>query len=191
MPAFVSFVDESNLWTVTIPVYGTMKSIMSESFPGGFPEAVVATILKEVIKGLTYVHNNHMIHNDIKADNILIDYHGEVRICGFRQTANLLQGGHYINSTFSMVGDNIEWAAPEVMTQNSNYCQSADLYSLGITALELAFNQTPFDGWPPLKVLLCKTDYGCPAIKSNKQFSKAFYKFVKACVQKEPKMRYF
>jgi serine/threonine protein kinase len=130
-----------------------------------------------------------MIHNDIKADNIVLDTHGEVRISGFRQLALLQQGGQYLNSTFSLVGDNLEWAAPEVMTQNANYDQSADIYSLGITALELAFNQTPFDNWPPLKILLCKTDYGCPKIKTSKQFSKSFYKFVQACVQLDPKMR--
>jgi serine/threonine protein kinase len=190
MPAFVIFVNESHLWTATIAVYGTMRSIMSENFPYGFSEPTVATILKEAIKGIAYIHENHMIHNDIKADNILLDLHGEVRVCGFRQMANLQQGGHYINSTFSLVGDNIEWAAPEVMTQNSNYTQSADIYSLGITALELAFNQTPFDGWPPLKILLCKTEYGCPNIRNTKQFSKNFYKFVQACVQKDAKLRY-
>jgi serine/threonine protein kinase len=55
---------------------------------------------------------------------------------------------------FSLVGDNIEWSAPEVMAQNSNYDEKVDIYSFGITAMELAFNKTPFDEWPPLKVSL-------------------------------------
>ncbi len=46
-----------------------------------------------------------------------MDLNGDIRLGGFRQLAILQQGGHYIESTFSLVGDNIEWAAPEVMTQ--------------------------------------------------------------------------
>lgn len=61
---------------------------------------------------------------------------------------------------------------------------------MGITALELAFNKTPFENWPPLKVLLSKLHYPCPpAIKSDKVFSKSFYRFVQACSHKDPKRR--
>lgn len=97
--------------------------------------------------------------------------------------------GNFKHTTFSLVGDNIEWSAPEVMTQNSNFGVSADIYSLGITALELAYNQTPFDNWTPLKVLLCKQQFPCPAIKSEKTMSKSFHKFIYACLQKNPNSR--
>jgi serine/threonine protein kinase len=126
---------------------------MNNHYPDGFPEAVVATILKEVIKGVEYLHENHMIHNDIRADNILIDAKGDIRLGGYRLLRTLQNGGTVKNAVFSMVGDNIEWAAPEVISQNASYTQSADIYSLGITAMELAFNRTPFDDWPPLKVI--------------------------------------
>lgn len=92
-------------------------------------------------------------------------------------------------SVFSLVGDSIEWAAPEVIAQNSNYNEKADIYSIGITALELAFNKTPFDGFPPMQVLLSKLDYDCPAIMSDKNMSADFYKFVLACLHKNPKKR--
>lgn len=123
MPHYISFIDECNLWTVTVPIHGTMRGIMKDGFQDGFSDSIVATILKETIKGLVYIHENHMIHkyfsltSDIKADNILIDSHGEIRLSGFRQLTLLQQGGEVINSVFSLVGDNIEWAAPEVLTQ--------------------------------------------------------------------------
>ena len=172
-----------------MPMVSTMRLVMNEHFPEGFPEVLVATILKEVIKGICYIHDNHMIHNDIKADNILVDSNGDVRISGFRQLRVLQQGGTVKKSICSLVGDNIEWAAPEIVSQNARYTQSADIYSLGITAMELAYNKTPFDDWPPLKVLLCKRQYDCPAVSSSKSMSRNFYKFVSACVQKNPEAR--
>jgi serine/threonine protein kinase len=92
-----------------------------------------------------------MIHNDIKADNIVIDIDGEPRLAGLRQLSHLSKDGGYMKSVFSLVGDNIQWAAPEVMSQNSNYNEKADIYSIGITTIELAMNKTPFDSWEPLK----------------------------------------
>lgn len=90
---------------------------MAQSFPEGLGEAAVASILKEVLKALVYIHENHCIHNDIRADNILIDSDGDIRLGGFRQTMDLQKYGHVQKATFNLVGDNIEWAAPEVMAQ--------------------------------------------------------------------------
>ncbi|RKO89393.1 kinase-like domain-containing protein [Blyttiomyces helicus] len=145
LPYWTTFVENERLWTVTMPMRaGSCRKIMKTSFPEGFTETIVATILKEVLRAIVYLHENHMIHNDIRADNILLDTNGEVRLTGLRQMSSLSQNGEYIESVFSRVGDNIEWAAPEVMAQ-------VDIYSFGITALELAYNRTPFDDWPPLK----------------------------------------
>ncbi|KAJ3112673.1 hypothetical protein HK098_007974, partial [Nowakowskiella sp. JEL0407] len=152
LPHFVSFVEHERLWTVTLPVpAGSCRDILKVYFTDGFNENIVATILREVLKAIIYLHEGRMIHNDIRAGNILIDIRGNVRITGLRQLAFLAQNGEYQKTVFSLVGDNIEWAAPEVIAQNANYNEKADIYSIGITALELAFNQTPFDDWPPLK----------------------------------------
>ncbi|KAJ3101993.1 hypothetical protein HDU97_000906 [Phlyctochytrium planicorne] len=126
---------------------------------------------------------------DIRADNILIDEEGEVRLSGLRQLVSLAQNGEYIKSVFSLVGDNTEWAAPEVMAQNSNFNEKVDIYSFGITALELAFNRTPFDKWPAMKILLNKLEYDCPAIPSDKVLSPPFFNLVKICTQKDPAAR--
>nr|KAJ3422958.1 hypothetical protein HK105_005307 [Polyrhizophydium stewartii] len=190
LPYYLTFVENERLWSVTCPIRpGTCSGILKNHFPSGFSEVIVATILKEVLRAVQYMHQNFTIHNDIRANNIVIDQHGDVRLTGLRQMAHLSQNGEYVKSVFSLVGDNIEWAAPEVITQNSNYDELADVYSIGITAMELAYNRTPFDGWPALKVLLCKQEYDCPSIKSDKQMSKNFHRFIQACLSREPASR--
>ncbi|KAI8848079.1 kinase-like domain-containing protein [Chytridium lagenaria] len=190
LPYFSSFVENERLWTVTLPVHGgSCRILMKSHFEEGFGEAVIASILKEVLRGIIYLHDNHMIHNDVRADNILIDGEGEVRLSGLRQLVSLAQNGEYMKSVFSLVGDNIEWAAPEVMAQNSNFNEKVDVYSFGITAIELAYNKTPFDKWPSLKILLSKLEYDCPAIPSSKPMSPCFFDFVQQCIQKDPSKR--
>ncbi|KAJ3174999.1 hypothetical protein HDU87_006533 [Geranomyces variabilis] len=190
LPYWTTFVETERMWNVTYPMkIGSFRSIMQNHYPDGLSEAIVATTLREVLNAICYMHDNRMIHNDIRADNILLGDHGEIRVTGLRQMISLSQGGQFVESVFSIVGDNIEWAAPEVIAQNSNYDEKADIYSLGITAMELAYNKTPFDDWPPLKVLLSKLEFPCPAIPSQKVLSRDFYRLVNACIQKDPSLR--
>lgn len=81
-----------------------------------------------------------------------MDTTGEIRVTGLHSVAHLLEGGELRTSVFTPIGSNFEWAAPEIIGQAEVHDEKADIYSIGITALELAFNQTPFDDWPPLKV---------------------------------------
>jgi serine/threonine protein kinase len=97
---------------------------MKTRFTNGFSESAVATILKSVIQALLYLHERHIIHkyfililSDLKADNIVIEPTGEVRLGGFRQLRDLQKNGQINKSVFTLVGDNIEWAAPEVILQ--------------------------------------------------------------------------
>ncbi|KAI8802441.1 kinase-like domain-containing protein [Cladochytrium replicatum] len=185
LPYFVSFVEHERLWTVTLPMQaGSCRAIMKDYCPSGMSENVVAAVLREVVKALVYIHDSRLIHNDVRADNILINNKGEVRLTGMRQIVSLAQNGEYQPSAFSLVGDNIEWAAPEVIAQESNFDEKADIYSVGVTALELAYNKTPFDDWPPLQVLLCKLAYPSPAVQTDKVMSRTFHNFVYVCLNK-------
>lgn len=205
LPYFITFQETERIWSVTVPVLGTCRLLLNHHFQGfdvfikeGFNEAAVSTIIKEILKAVLYLHDNHMIHNDIKADNIVIGSKGEPRLVGLRQMSHLSKDGGYMKSVLSPIGDNVQWAAPEVMAQNINYNEKADIYSVGITTIELALNKTPFDSWEPLKVcyesqcqvLLCKQQYECPAVKTDKHLSKYFYRFIKDCLQKNPDDRY-
>ena len=184
-----SFIEKMRLWCICTPLVGTFKYLLTQRFPQGFQESQVAAIIKQVLEALVYLHGQHVIHNDIKAGNIVLLENGSIQLTGTRQLCDLSQKGEYKRAVFSLVGDNIEWAAPEIMAQNANYNEKADIYSIGITCLELLFHETPFDGWEPLKVLYCKTQFECPMVKSKKAASPHFLSFVKACVQKDFRLR--
>jgi serine/threonine protein kinase len=102
---------------------------------------------------------------------------------------SLTVDGKVKSSVFSKVGDNIEWAAPEIVRQNSKYDEKSDIYSFGMTAIELAFGRTPFDQFPPLKTLLCKMNFPCPLMPDHGKMSEAFWKVVGRCVHKDPRRR--
>ncbi len=77
-----------------------------------------------------------------------------------------------------------------LIPQNNNYNEKADLYAFGITAIEMAFNTTPFDDYPPLKVLLSKLNYPCPAFETKgKLMSPQFFDLVSNCLKKDPAKR--
>ncbi len=146
----VSFIEKSDLWLV-MPIFGagSCSDILKINFPEGVKdEVLLATIISETLKGLQYFHENGQIHRDIKAGNILFDMSGHVYISDFGVSASLKKGQK--RKTF--VGSPC-WMAPEVMEQ-TGHDFSADIWSLGITAIELAEGEAPYSDLPAMKVLL-------------------------------------
>ncbi|OMJ79906.1 hypothetical protein SteCoe_19994 [Stentor coeruleus] len=102
------------------------------------PENVGLYIMKEILKGLDFLHKNGKIHRDIKSENIFVNYEGKVKIGDFGTMAQLTQE-NMLRTT--MAGTPL-WLAPEVAMQ-SKYYTPADIWSLGILAIEI------IDGRPP------------------------------------------
>eukprot|EP00835_Amoeboradix_gromovi_P003369 NODE_219_length_14015_cov_0.496335.p7 type:complete len:239 gc:universal NODE_219_length_14015_cov_0.496335:9384-8668(-) len=143
LPYYKCFVENERLWVVTLPMkLGSVRSILNKEYQKGFPEAVVATILRELLKGLEYLHSQDTCHNDIRCENILVDTSGEVCLTGLH---------HMKKKSFDFVGE-IEWAAPEVLDQHTLHGTPADIYAFAATAVEMAFGKTGFENWPALKV---------------------------------------
>ncbi|KAI9146326.1 kinase-like domain-containing protein [Paraphysoderma sedebokerense] len=191
LPYFTSFVEHERLWTVTLPMQaGSCRAILREYFPDGFTETIAATILKQVLKAIRYLHAQGYIHNDLRADNVLVDANGDVRLTGFHQLLYQCGEGGYKRQFYEFNGLP-EWMAPECMEQNSFYDAKADIYSFGIMALELAYGRTPFDDWPPFKIMLSKLLYECPTEELNptKKMSRHFFAMVKSCLHKDPSKR--
>ncbi|XP_022891628.1 uncharacterized protein LOC111406433 [Olea europaea var. sylvestris] len=182
-----SFVIDHNLWVV-MPYMagGSCLHILKASHPDGFEEVVIATVLREVLKGLEYLHQHGHIHRDVKAGNILIDTHGGIKLGDFGVSACLFDSGdrHRMRNTF--VGTPC-WMAPEVMEQLHGYDFKADIWSFGITALELAHGHAPFSKYPPMKVLLMTLQNAPPGLdyERDKKFSKSFKQMIASCLVKD------
>eukprot|EP00210_Caulerpa_lentillifera_P002177 g2091.t1 len=195
LPLYSAFVVGKHLWFVEPYVKGgSVYNIMKFSHPNGLDEVLIAIIMKEVARALEYVHRCGGIHRDVKAGNILIDDDGSVLLADFGVAATIERGGSWGNdkinrSTF--VGTPC-WMAPEVMEQTSGYNSKADIWSFGITLLELAHGNAPFSKLPPMKVLLMTIQNPPPQLEpalGQRHFSKHLRDLVANCLQKDPSKR--
>ncbi|VAI62047.1 hypothetical protein VPH35_112916 [Triticum aestivum] len=189
--AICSFANNQTLWVV-MPYMagGSCLHIMKSVYPDGFEEAVIATLLREVLRGLEYLHHHGHIHRDVKAGNILVDSRGGVKLGDFGVSACLFESGDRQRARNTFVGTPC-WMAPEVMEQLHGYDFKADIWSFGITALELAHGHAPFSKYPPMKVLLMTLQNAPPGLdyERDKKFSRHFKQMVAMCLVKEPSKR--
>ncbi|KAJ1259388.1 hypothetical protein BS78_10G150900 [Paspalum vaginatum] len=189
--AYCSFTNGHQLWVVMpYMAAGSALHIMKTSFPEGFDEPVIATLLREVLKALVYLHSQGHIHRDVKAGNILIDTNGAVKLADFGVSACMFDTGNRQRARNTFVGTPC-WMAPEVMQQLHGYDYKADIWSFGITALELAHGHAPFSKYPPMKVLLMTLQNAPPGLdyERDKRFSKSFKDLVATCLVKDPRKR--
>ncbi|CAL5327540.1 unnamed protein product [Camellia sinensis] len=186
-----SFVSDHNLWVVMpFMAGGSCLHILKAAYPDGFEEVVIATVLREVLKGLEYLHHHGHIHRDVKAGNILINARGAIKLGDFGVSASLFDSGDRQRTRNTFVGTPC-WMAPEVMEQLHGYDFKADIWSFGITALELAHGHAPFSKYPPMKVLLMTLQNAPPGLdyERDKKFSKSFKQMTASCLVKDPSKR--
>jgi len=191
LTVYGSFVNGSKLYIVTPYLSaGSCLNLMKYAYPDGFEELVIATILKQALLGLDYLHKSKLIHRDVKAGNLLIDEDGLVRLGDFGVSSSLMETGERKGLRKTFVGTPC-WMAPEVMEQ-SGYNYKADIWSFGITALELATGHAPFAKYPPIKVLMLTLQNEPPTLdrdQASHKFSKTFKEMIDSCLIKDPTKR--
>ncbi|CAN6485044.1 unnamed protein product [Victoria cruziana] len=189
--AYCSFVVDQSLWVVMpFMAEGSCLHLMKIAYPDGFEEPVICSILRETLKALEYLHRHGHIHRDVKAGNILLDSSGVVKLGDFGVSACMFDKGDRQRSRNTFVGTPC-WMAPEVLQPGSGYDFKADIWSFGITALELAHGHAPFSKYPPMKVLLMTIQNAPPGLdyERDKKFSKSFKEMVAMCLVKDQTKR--
>ncbi|KAK7335874.1 hypothetical protein VNO80_27979 [Phaseolus coccineus] len=197
LKAHCSFTVDRRLWVVMpFMAAGSLQSIISHSYPNGLTEPCIAMVLRDILNALSYLHGQGHLHRDIKAGNILVDTNGQVKLADFGVSASIYESSMCSSLKFTDVAGTPYWMAPEVIHSHTGYSFKADIWSFGITALELAHGRPPLSHLPPSKSMMLKitkrfrfSDLDKYRKGNGNKFSKAFRDMVASCLDQDPSKR--
>ncbi|XP_022336329.2 serine/threonine-protein kinase mig-15-like isoform X2 [Crassostrea virginica] len=163
---------------------GSVTDLVKATKGSSLKEEWIAYIGREMLRGLAHLHSNKVIHRDIKGQNVLLTDNAEVKLVDFGVSAQL---DKTIGRRNTFIGTPY-WMAPEVIACDENpdatYDNRSDLWSLGITAIEMAEGKPPLCDMHPMRALFLIPRNAPPRLKSNK-WSSRFSNFVETCLLKD------
>lgn len=178
-----TFAHQENLWILLEYMEGgALTDILGRTIK--WKESHIAYVCREMLKGLSFMHRNHRLHRDIKSDNVLVDFKGRVKLADFGFAVGLTAEE---DKRKSVVGTPY-WMAPELI-RGLEYDFKVDVWSLGITAIEMAEGEPPLIDEQPLRALLLITIQPSPTLQKQAQWTSAFNHFLKRCLMVRPEDR--
>ncbi|KAH3899550.1 putative serine/threonine protein kinase SPS1 SCDLUD_003827 [Saccharomycodes ludwigii] len=211
---FQTLLNDVKMWIVMEYCGGGSCADLLKYLPSNLTEEKVSCIIKQTLLGLEYLHAQKKIHRDIKAANILLAEDGTVKLGDFGvsgELMNTIKRRTFVGTPF--------WMAPEIITCNNRfidqleengngesgkdsttdaddknnlgYNEKADIWSLGITVIELLSKHPPFSEEDPLKILTLIPDREPPVLQDSASMKFSLYakEFVSLCLRKDPRKR--
>uniref|UniRef100_A0A671SZU1 non-specific serine/threonine protein kinase n=1 Tax=Sinocyclocheilus anshuiensis TaxID=1608454 RepID=A0A671SZU1_9TELE len=162
---------------------GSITDLVKNTKGNTLKEEWIAYISREILRGLAHLHAHHVIHRDIKGQNVLLTENAEVKLVDFGVSAQL---DRTVGRRNTFIGTPY-WMAPEVIACDENpdatYDYRSDLWSCGITAIEMAEGAPPLCDMHPMRALFLIPRNPPPRLKSKK-WSKKFFSFIEGCLVK-------
>ncbi|XP_059902455.1 STE20-like kinase b [Gadus macrocephalus] len=179
-----AFYYDSKLWIlIEFCGGGAVDAVMLE-LERPLTEPQIRVVCRQTLQALLYLHNNKIIHRDLKAGNILLSINGDVKLADFgvsaKNTKTLQRRDSFIGTPY--------WMAPEVVmcetSKDRPYDYKADIWSLGVTLIELAQVEPPNHEMNPMRVLLKIAKAEPPTLMQPSRWSPAFSDFLRRCLDK-------
>ncbi|XP_064557342.1 serine/threonine-protein kinase PAK 3-like [Zonotrichia leucophrys gambelii] len=186
-PNFVNYLDSylvgEELWLIMEYMDGgTLRDVINEC---DIFESHIAAISRECLQGLHFLHSNHVIHRDMKSDNILLRTDGSVKLGDFGLSTQLSPEQ---SRRCSVVGTPW-WLAPEVIT-GQPYGPKVDIWSFGIVGIEMREQEPPYWNQSPITATQLIATVGTPRLRQPKRFSPCLRDFLSCCLQTDEEQRW-
>ncbi|KAK9712272.1 Protein kinase of the Mitotic Exit Network [Basidiobolus ranarum] len=179
--------DDSLYIVIEYVENGSMLKTLKD-FGGRFPEKLVRKYALKILEGLMYLHDQEVVHCDLKAANILSTKSGNIKLSDFGVSLNLklLESNLTNVSANPTVAGTPNWMAPEII-ELQGASTASDIWSLGCTIIELLTGKPPYYDLMPLTALFRIVEDDCPPLPDN--ISNKLRTFLLQCFQKDPKKR--